>query len=173
MCKDKYATAIDKAVFPGMQGGPHENAIAGIATAMKEVKTNSFRKYAEQVVKNCRALAHALQDFGFKLVSGGTDNHLILIDLTNKNIGGKDAQKLLESAGIVLNMNMVPFDKRSPFDPSGVRLGTAAITSRGMKEKEMSKIASWMAAVITDPSVAEKVRGEIKRFTKNFPAPGL
>ena len=98
MCKDKYATAIDKAVFPGMQGGPHENAIAGIATAMKEVKTNSFRKYAEQVVKNCRALAHALQDFGFKLVSGGTDNHLILIDLTNKNIGGKDAQKLLESA---------------------------------------------------------------------------
>lgn len=173
MCKDKYATAIDKAVFPGMQGGPHENAIAAIAVAMKEVKTAAFRKYSEQVVKNCKALAHALQDFGFNLVSGGTDNHLILVDLTNKNIGGKDAQKLLESAGLVLNMNMVPFDKRSPFDPSGIRLGTAAITSRGMKEKEMSKVASWIAAVITDHSVAEKVRNEVKRFTKNFPAPGL
>lgn len=173
MCKDKFATAIDKAVFPGMQGGPHENAIAAIAVAMKEVKTAAFRKYSEQIVKNCKALAHALQDFGFNLVSGGTDNHLILVDLTNKNIGGKDAQKLLESAGLVLNMNMVPFDKRSPFDPSGIRLGTAAITSRGMKEKEMSKVASWIAAVITDRSVAEKVRHEIKRFAKNFPAPGL
>lgn len=173
MCKDKYASAIDKAVFPGMQGGPHENAIAAIATTMKEVKTASFKKYAEQIVKNCKALARSLQDFGFKLVSDGTDNHLILVDLTNKNIGGKDAQKLLESAGMVLNMNMVPGDKRSPFDPSGVRLGTAAVTSRGMKEKEMSKIASWIAAVIADHTVAEKVRGEIKRFTKNFPAPGL
>lgn len=173
MCKDKYASAIDKAVFPGQQGGPHENAIAGIATTMKEVKTASFRKYAQQVVKNSKALAKALQDFGFKLVSGGSDNHLILIDLTNKNIGGKDAQKLLESAGIVLNMNMVPNDPRSPFDPSGVRIGTAALTTRGMKEKEMSKVASWMAAVIADHSVAEKVREEIKRFTKNFPAPGL
>ncbi len=173
MCKDKYASAIDKAVFPGMQGGPHENAIASIAVAMKEVKTAAFRRYADQVVKNSKALARALQDFGFKLVSDGSDNHLILVDLTNKNIGGKDAQKLLESAGIVINMNMVPFDKRSPFDPSGIRLGTAAVTSRGMKEKEMSKIASWMAAVITDRSVVENVRQEIKRFTKNFPAPGL
>lgn len=173
MCKDKYASAIDKAVFPGMQGGPHENAIASIAVAMKEVKTAAFRRYADQVVKNSKALARSLQDFGFKLVSDGSDNHLILVDLTNKNIGGKDAQKLLESAGIVINMNMVPFDKRSPFDPSGIRLGTAAVTSRGMKEKEMSKIASWMAAVITDRSVAENVHQEIKRFTKNFPAPGL
>lgn len=173
MCRDKFASAIDKAVFPGMQGGPHENAIAAIAVAMKEVKTSAFKKYAEQVVKNCKALANALSDFGFKLVSDGTDNHLMLIDLTNKNIGGKDAQKILESAGIILNMNMVPFDKRSPFDPSGIRLGTAAVTSRGMKEKEMSKIASWITAVITEHSVTEKVRMEIKRFTKNFPAPGL
>ncbi len=173
MCKDKYASAIDKAVFPGMQGGPHENAIAAIATTMKEVDTATFRKYAAQVVKNSKALANALTDFGFKLVSGGSDNHLILADLTNKNIGGKDAQKLLESAGIILNMNMVPGDKRSPFDPSGVRLGTAAVTSRGMKEKEMTKIAAWIAAVITDPALAEKVKLEIKRFTKNFPAPGL
>lgn len=173
MCKDKYASAIDKAVFPGMQGGPHENAIAAIATAMKEAKSAAFRKYSEQIVKNCKALAKSLQDFGFKLVSDGTDNHLILVDLTNKNIGGKDAQKLLENAGIILNMNMVPFDKRSPFDPSGIRLGTAAVTSRGMKEKEMSKIASWIAAVITDHEIAPQVKEEIRRFCKNFPAPGL
>ena len=173
MCKDKFASAIDKAVFPGMQGGPHEYAIAAIAVTMKEVKTSAFHKYAEQVVKNAKALAHSLQDFGFKLVSDGTDNHLILVDLTNKNIGGKDAQKLLESAGVILNMNMVPFDKRSPFDPSGIRLGSAALTSRGMKEKEMSKVASWIAAVIADPTVAVNVKQEIKRFTKNFPAPGL
>lgn len=173
MCKDKYASAIDKAVFPGMQGGPHENAIAGIATAMKEASTASFRRYAEQIVKNSKALARALQDFGFKLVSDGTDNHLILADLTNKNIGGKDAQKLLESAGIVLNMNMVPKDPRSPFDPSGVRIGTAALTSRGMKQKEMTKVAAWIAAVIADPSLAPQIKLEIKRFTKNFPAPGL
>jgi glycine hydroxymethyltransferase len=173
MCKDKYATAIDKAVFPGMQGGPHENAIAGIAVAMKEAKSAAFRKYAEQIVKNSKALAKALQDFGFRLVSAGTDNHLILLDLTGKNIGGKDAQNLLESAGIVLNRNMIPFDKRTPMDPSGLRLGTAAVTSRGMKEKEMSKIASWIAAVITDRSVAPQVKEEVKRFTKKFPAPGL
>ncbi len=173
MCKDKYGSAIDKAVFPGMQGGPHENAIAAIAVTMKEAKTPAFRKYAEQIVKNCKALANALQDFGFKLVSGGTENHLVLIDLSNKEIKGKDAQKLLDTAGIVLNMNMVPFDKRSPFDPSGLRLGTAAVTSRGMKEKEMTKIAAWIAAVITDPTVASKVREEIKTFTKKFPAPGL
>jgi glycine hydroxymethyltransferase len=173
MCKDKFATAIDKAVFPGMQGGPHENAIAGIAVAMKEAKTAAFRKYAEQIVKNSKALAKALQDFGFRLVSGGSDNHLILMDLTGKNIGGKDAQNLLESAGIILNRNMIPFDKRSPMDPSGLRLGTAAVTSRGMKEKEMSKIASWIAAVITDRSVAPQVKEEVKRFAKNFPAPGL
>ncbi|HEX5429586.1 MAG TPA: serine hydroxymethyltransferase [Patescibacteria group bacterium] len=173
MCKDKFATTIDKAVFPGMQGGPHENAIAGIAVALKEANTPAFRKYAEQIVKNCKALAKSLQDFGFRVVSGGTDNHLMLVDLTNKNIGGKDAQNLLESAGIVLNRNMVPFDKRSPMDPSGLRIGTAAVTSRGMKEKEMSKIASWIAAVITDQTVAPQVKEEIKRFTKNFPAPGI
>lgn len=173
MCKDKYASAIDKAVFPGMQGGPHENAIAAIAVAMKEVSTGQFKKYAEQIVKNSKALAKSLQDFGFKLITDGTDNHLILIDLTNKGIFGKEAQTLLEEAGIITNRNMIPFDKRTAMDPSGIRIGTAAVTSRGMKEKEMSKIASWMAAVITDKSVAGQVRGEIKRFLKNFPAPGL
>jgi glycine hydroxymethyltransferase len=173
MSKDKFASVIDKAVFPGMQGGPHENAIAGVAVAMKEAKTAAFKKYSEQIVKNSKALARSLQDFGFRVVSAGTDNHLILMDLTNKNVGGKDAQNLLESAGIILNRNMIPFDKRSPMDPSGLRLGTAAVTSRGMKEKEMSKIASWIAAVITDHSIATQVKDEVKRFTKKFPAPGL
>lgn len=173
MCKDKYASAIDKSVFPGMQGGPHENAIAAIAVALKEASTSQFRKYAEQIVKNSKALAKSLQDFGFKLVTDGTDNHLILIDLTNKGIFGKEAQTLFEEAGIVTNRNMIPFDKRTPQDPSGIRIGTAAVTSRGMKEKEMSKIASWMAAVVTDREVAAQVKGEIKRFLKNFPAPGL
>lgn len=173
MCKDKFATAIDKAVFPGMQGGPHENAIASIAVALKEASSAAFKRYAEQIVKNSKALANSLQDFGFKLVSDGTDNHLMLIDLTNKNITGKQAQLLLEESGIIVNKNMVPFDPRPPLDPSGIRIGTAAITSRGMKEKEMSKVASWMAAVITDHNVAKQVKEEIKRFTKNFPAPGL
>jgi len=173
MCKDKFASAIDKSVFPGLQGGPHENAIASIAVAMREAKSAAFKRYAEQVVKNAKALAHALQDFGFKLCSGGTDNHLLLIDLSNKNISGKPAQELLDSAGIVTNRSTVPFDKKSPWDPSGIRIGTQAVTSRGMKEKEMSKIASWIAAVIADHTVAEKVQEEIKRFTKNFPAPGL
>lgn len=173
MCKDKFATAIDKSVFPGMQGGPHINAIAAIAVTMKEAKTAGFRKYAEQVVKNCKAMAHTLQDFGFKIVSGGTDNHLMIVDLTNKNITGLDARKLLESAGIVTSQSGIPQDPRKPWDPSGVRLGSAAVTSRGMKEKEMQKIASWIAAVITDPSIAAKVKQEVKRFCKNFPAPGL
>ncbi len=173
MCKDKYASAIDKSVFPGMQGGPHENAIASMAVAMKEVKSAAFKRYALQVVKNSKALARSLLDFGFKLVSGGTDTHLLIIDLTNKKMGGKDAQDLLDRAGIVTNRSMIPFDPRKPWDPSGIRIGTPAVTSRGMKEKEMSKIASWITAVITDPSVAVSVKGEVKRFTKNFPAPGL
>src|SRR5258708_1591631 len=173
MCNDRYATAIDKSVFPGMQGGPHVNAIAAIAVTMKEAQTAAFRKYAEQIVKNSKALAKALLDFGFKIVSGGTDNHLMVVDLTNKNISGLEARKLLESAGIVTSQSSIPMDPRKPWDPSGVRLGTAAITSRGMKEKEMSKIASWITAVITDPTVAGNVREEVKRFTKNFPAPGL
>ena len=173
MCKDKYATAIDRSVFPGMQGGPHENAIAAIAVTMKEVQSAAFRRYAAQVVKNSKALARSLQDFGFKLVSDGTDNHLLMIDLTKKNIGGKEVQDLLDKSGIVTNRTMIPFDTRKPWDPSGIRIGTASVTSRGMKEKEMTKIAAWIAAVITDPALAEKVKLEIKRFTKNFPAPGL
>lgn len=169
MCQDKYASLIDKAVFPGMQGGPHEHTIAGIAVAMKEAGTAAFKRYAEQVVKNAKVLANSLQDFGFKVVSGGTDTHLILLDLTNKGIGGKEAQTILEEAGIIVNKNMIPYDEKSPQDPSGIRLGTAALTTRGMKEREMSKIAAWITAVITDPSLTATVKEEVKRFTKKFP----
>ncbi len=169
MCKDKYGSQIDKAVFPGVQGGPHEHTIAAIAVAMKEAATAGFKRYAEQIVRNSKALAYALQDFGFRLVSDGTDNHLILVDLTNKGIGGKAAQQILEQSGIVVNKNMIPFDKQTPQDPSGIRIGTAAVTTRGMKEKEMSKIASWITAVITDPALAPTVREEVKVFTKKFP----
>ncbi|HYC79714.1 MAG TPA: serine hydroxymethyltransferase [Candidatus Binatia bacterium] len=169
MCKDKFATQIDKAVFPGMQGGPHEHSIAAIAAAMKEASSVSFKRYSEQVIRNAKSLANSLQDFGFKLVSGGTDNHLILVDLTNKNIGGKEAQRILGEAGIVINKNMIPYDTGRPQDPSGIRIGTAAVTTRGMKEKEMSKIASWITAVLTDPTLAPTVREEVKTFTKKFP----
>jgi glycine hydroxymethyltransferase len=169
MCKDKYASAIDKSVFPGLQGGPHQHTIAAIAASMKEAGSISFQKYAEQVVKNAKALANALQDFGFKLVADGTDTHMILVDLSSKGVGGKDAQKILEEAGIVVNKNLIPYDKKSPQDPSGIRIGTAAVTTRGMKEKEMSKIASWITAVLTDSSLAPTVKQEVKIFTKKFP----
>lgn len=169
MCKDKYASMIDKAVFPGMQGGPHEHTIAAIAVALKEASTPAFAKYATQVVKNAKALANSLQDFGFKLVTSGTDTHMVLIDLTNKSIRGKEAQKVLEEAGIIVNKNMIPYDTQTPNDPSGIRIGTPAITTRGMKEREMSKIAAWITAVITDPSIAPTVKKEVKVFTKKFP----
>lgn len=165
------AKKIDKAIFPGLQGGPHMHQVAGIAVCLKEAATPAFKKYSSQVVKNARALAEGLKAFGFNLVSGGTDNHLILIDLRNKNITGPDAQELLESAGITINKNTVPFDPAPPFKPSGIRMGTPAITTRGMKEIEMKKIAGWMNEVISNPKSVKKVREEIKKFCKKFPLP--
>src|SRR6476661_2234336 len=137
MCKADHASAIDKAVFPGLQGGPHNQTTAGIAVALKEAATPDFKKYAHQIVANAKALAEELMARGYELVSGGTDNHLILVDLTNKGVAGKKAAKAMDRAGLVLNYNTVPFDPRKPFDPSGVRLGTPAVTSRGMKQAEM------------------------------------
>jgi glycine hydroxymethyltransferase len=162
---------IDKAVFPGLQGGPHENAIAAIAVCLKEAATPAFKKYAEQVVKNAKTLAEELKKYDFNLVSGGTDNHLILIDLRNKNTTGAEAQDILESAGITINKNSIPYDPAGPFKPSGVRLGTPAITTRGMKEKEMKQIAAWMQQALSDPSSVKKIRGEVKRLCKKFPLP--
>ena len=165
------AKKVDKAVFPGLQGGPHENAIAAVAVCLKEALTPAFKKYAKQIVKNAKVLAEELLKYGFNLVSGGTDNHLILIDLRNKNITGTEAQDLLEEGGITINKNSIPYDPASPFKPSGIRMGTPAITSRGMKEKEMKKIASWINEIISNPKSVKKIREEIKEFCKDFPLP--
>ncbi len=162
---------IDKAVFPGLQGGPHENNIAGIAVCLKEAATGAFKKYANQVVKNAKVLAEELKKYGFNLISGGTENHLLLIDLRNKNITGAKAQDLLEQIGISTNRNSIPYDPAPPFKPSGIRMGTPAITTRGMKEKKMKQIASWINEVILNPKSSKKIREEIKKFCKKFPLP--
>jgi glycine hydroxymethyltransferase len=178
MCKQAHASAIDKAVFPGLQGGPHNQTTAGIAVALKEAATENFKKYAHQIVTNAKALAEALLGRGFDLVSGGTDNHLILVDLTNKEVPGKKAAQALDRAGIVLNYNTVPFDPRKPFDPSGVRIGTPAVTSRGMGPAEMVQIAAWIdrgvqAARSGAEGELDKIAGEVRELTGRFPAPGL
>jgi len=162
---------IDRAVFPGFQGGPHMHQIAAIAVTLKEDLTPSFKKYAHQVVKNAKALAEELKKYDFTLISGGTDNHLLLLDLRNKNMVGAQAADLLEEAGITVNKNSIPYDTAGPFNPSGIRMGTPAITTRGMKEKEMKQIAKWINEVISNPASAKKVRGEIKKFCKKFPLP--
>lgn len=165
------AKKIDRAVFPGLQGGPHENAIAAIAVCLKEAVTPAFKEYAQQIVKNAKTLAEELTKYGFNLVSGGTDNHLILVDLRNKNIVGAQAADVLEEAGITINKNSIPYDTAGPFNPSGIRMGTPAITTRGMKEKEMKQIAKWINQVISDETSAFKVREEIREFCKKFPLP--
>jgi glycine hydroxymethyltransferase len=170
--KDPELSAkINKAVFPGLQGGPHENSIAAIAVCLKEASRPDFKKYAKQIVKNAKALAGSLIKSGFNLVSNGTDNHLILIDLRNKNISGKEAQNRLEKAGITINKNTIPFDPNPPFEPSGIRIGTPALTTRGMKEKEMEKIAGWMNEVIANEKSIPRIRQEIKVFCRKFPLP--
>jgi glycine hydroxymethyltransferase len=172
-----HATAIDKAVFPGLQGGPHNHTTAGVAVALHEAAQPSFRLYAAQVVANASALASALLERGYDLVSGGTDNHLILIDLTAKGIAGKPAAKALDRAGIELNFNTVPFDQRKPLDPSGLRIGTPAITTRGLHEEHMPAIAAWMdeaisASVKDDEPTLERIAGEVRDLLRSFPMPG-
>jgi len=141
LCKEKYAKAIDKSIFPGMQGGPLMHVIAGKAVCFKEALSKDFKTYIEQVVKNAKVLGEELTKYGFRLISGGTDNHLILVDLTNKNITGKEAEKVLDSVGITVNKNTIPFETLSPFVTSGIRIGTPAVTTRGFKEEEMKEIA--------------------------------
>lgn len=176
LCRAELAERIDRAVFPGLQGGPHNHTTAAIAVALKEASTPEFRAYARQVVTNARTLAAELKERGFDLVSGGTDNHLILIDLTNKGVIGKKAAKALDRAGIVCNYNTVPFDPRKPFSPSGIRLGTPAVTSRGMDEAAMRQIAAWIDQVIAnvdDEAVIERVANEVREFCRGYPAPGI
>jgi glycine hydroxymethyltransferase len=171
----EHAKALDKAVFPGLQGGPHNHTTAAIAVALGEASKPSFSTYAHNIVANAKALADALTERGFDLVSGGTDNHLILIDLTNKGTAGKPAAKALDRAGIELNYNTVPFDPRKPFDPSGLRLGTAAITTRGLGVEQMPKVAEWIDLTVAnadDDTVIERVAGEIRELLTGYPMPG-
>ncbi len=172
--KDKdLPLKINKAVFPGLQGGPHEHQIAGIAVCLKEAATASFKKYGKQIVKNNKRLAKELKKRKFNLVTDGTDNHLMVIDLRNKNVSGSEANDFLSKAGITVNKNTVPFDPNPPFRPSGIRLGTPAITTRGMKEKEMEKIAFWISEVIDKKNnkTCLKVEKEVKNLCKKFPIP--
>ena len=162
---------IDRAIFPGLQGGPHENQIAAIAVCLKEASRASFKQYGKQIVKNSKALAKALLSLDFKLVTGGTDNHLLVVDLRNKNILGAEAQDQLEKAGIIVNKNTIPYDSNPPFAPSGIRLGTPALTTRGMREKEMQQIASWIDEVIGKPRACLGVQKEVKKLCKRFPLP--
>jgi glycine hydroxymethyltransferase len=176
LCKAEHAEAIDKAVFPGLQGGPHENTIAGVGVALKEAATPEFGVYAHEVVSNAKALAAELRERGFDLVSGGTDNHLILIDLTGKNVIGKKYASALDRANIVGNYNTIPFDPRKPFSPSGLRIGTPSVTTRGMKEDEMRQIARWMDEVIEhvkDGAALDRIGAEVAEFCRGYPAPGL
>jgi glycine hydroxymethyltransferase len=178
MSREEHGAALDRAVFPGLQGGPHNHTTAAIAVALHEAATEEFRAYAHQIVENAKALAEALTERGFDLVSGGTDNHLILVDLTSKDIGGKPAAQALDRAGIELNYNTVPYDPRKPFDPSGIRLGTPSVTTRGMTAEHMEPIAAWMDAAVEaakreDGDGLEAIAAEVREFTRDFPIPGV
>jgi glycine hydroxymethyltransferase len=176
LTSSQYASAIDKAVFPGLQGGPHESQVAALAVAAREAAQPAFKTYAQRVVENSRALAKELVNHGYTLVSGGTDNHLILLDLTTKKIPGKKAAKALDRAGIELNYNSVPFDPRKPFDPSGVRLGTPAITARGLEPAHMAQVATWFDEAIQsaeDDARLATIAEQVQHFLRDYPAPGI
>ena len=170
--KKEYAKKVDKAIFPGIQGGPLMHIIAAKAVAFKEAMSPEFKEYQKQVVLNAKVLAEELMRYGFRLVSGGTDNHLMLVDLTNKGITGKQAEEALSNAGIIVNKNSIPFDKRGPKITSGIRIGTPALTTRGLKEDEMRLIARFIKDIlenIDSDKVIEKVRSEVRELCKNFP----
>jgi glycine hydroxymethyltransferase len=177
MSDEGHAKALDKAVFPGLQGGPHNHTTAAIAVALHEAAQPEFRQYARQVVANAQALAAALTERGYNLVSGGTDNHLILVDLTPQQIGGKPAARALDRAGVEVNYNTVPFDPRKPFDPSGIRIGTPAVTTRGLTEQHMGQLAAWidgaiMAALKDDEESIERIAADVRDLLAGFPMPG-
>ena len=171
-CKPEFAKAIDRAIFPGLQGGPHMHTIAAKAVAFIEDQQQSFSDYAKQVVVNAKTLAYALQQRGFRLVADGTDTHLILLDLHGTGMGGKEAQERLESCGIVCNKNSIPFDEQPPTNPSGLRIGTPAVTTRGMKEKEMEIIADAITMALDKTADLQVVNEMIQKLTKKFRIPG-
>jgi len=172
LCRQKYASAIDKAVFPGIQGGPFMHVIAAKAVCFKEASQPEFKSYQRQIISNAKALAEVLKEEGFRLVSGGTDNHLVVVDLSNKGITGDRAAAILEEAGIVVNKNSIPFDKRPPFSPSGIRLGTPAVTTRGMKETEMRTIGKWISRILYNPQdrlLRKEIKGKVEELCQKFP----
>jgi len=176
MCREDLAGAIDRGIFPGLQGGPHNHTTAAIAVALKEAATPEFAAYAGQIVKNAKSLAEALLEKGFKLITGGTDNHLILMDATSVGTRGRKLAKVLDRCGIVCNMNTIPFDPRKPFDPSGIRIGTPSLTSRGMKEAEMKLLAGFISRAVEvrkDRAAQAMVAGQVAELCKAFPPPGI
>ncbi|MCB9566511.1 MAG: serine hydroxymethyltransferase [Myxococcales bacterium] len=183
LCKAEHAAKIDKAVFPGLQGGPHNHTTAAKAVAFHEALQPAFKAYAAQIVANAKALAARLIERGYDLVTGGTDNHLLLVDLTRQGVGGRKVARDLNACGIELNANSIPFDPRKPFDPSGLRIGLASVTSRGLGEAAMDGIAGVIDAGIKaslaggaegiDPAAAERLKGQIREMLAPFPAPGL
>ena len=172
MCKEKIAKEIDKSVFPGFQGGPHENNIAAKAIAFKEALEPAYKEYARQIKVNAKVLEKKFNEFGYKLMFGGTDNHMLLIDVTPKGLSGKEAQIALDKAGITVNKNMIPDDPRSPMDPSGIRLGTPALTTRGFKEVEMELVGNWINEAIEnwkDDAKLAEIKNKVLELTKKFP----
>jgi glycine hydroxymethyltransferase len=174
LCRKDWSAKVNQTVFPGLQGGPLMHVIAAKAIGFGEALKPEFKGYAAQMVANARTLAHELMSHGFRLVSGGTDNHLLLVDVASRNLSGKVAEKALDAAGITVNRNGIPFDTRPPLDPSGVRIGTPALTTRCMREVEMRRIASWIGEVLADPEnaqIRQRVRGEVEEMCQHFPAP--
>jgi glycine hydroxymethyltransferase len=172
LCQEEFSDRIDESVFPGIQGGPLMHVIAAKGVCFREAMTKEFKTYQRQVVRNVKVLAKELQKYGFKIVSGGTDNHLILIDLINKGITGKEAEEALGPAGITVNKNMIPFDQRTPMVTSGIRIGTPIVTTRGMRDKEMVQIASFIAEVLgnhADPDVQARVAQQAEELCRRFP----
>ncbi len=173
MCKNKFAKVIDKAVFPGFQGGPHMNNIAAKAVALGEALEPSFKKYAKQIIRNAKVLERELKKHGFKIMFGRTENHMVLVDVfSSKNVAGKEAEVVLDKVGITVNKNIIPDDSRPPMDPSGLRIGVPAITTRGMKEKEIRKIAEWINSAIENRNnnkALKQIHEEVIKLCKNFP----
>jgi glycine hydroxymethyltransferase len=176
LCKEGHAKALDKTIFPGMQGGPLEHIIAAKAVCFREAMQPAFKEYGRQIVANSKTLAETLLQGGIRLASGGTDNHLMLCDVTAVGLTGKIAEESLDRAAITVNKNMIPYDQRKPLDPSGIRIGTAALTTRGMRESEMKRVGAWILQVLRvpeDAAVLQRVRNEIAEFTKAYPVPGI
>ncbi|MBV8383725.1 MAG: serine hydroxymethyltransferase [Planctomycetaceae bacterium] len=174
LCKQEWAKKLDAAVFPGLQGGPLMHVIAAKAVCLGEALRPEFKAHAAQIIANARTLAEELARAGFRLVSGGTDTHLILIDMTSKGLTGKIAEAALGRAGITVNKNLIPFDTRKPMDPSGIRMGTPALTTRGLREDAIRQVAAWIVAVLSHPddvALAERVRNEIREFMRDYPVP--